>query len=281
MHGRTWRALIAGLLFMMNLSGAERIEVHGHRGARAMRPENSLAAFEYAIQVGVDVLELDLAVTKDNVLVVSHDPHMNPKFCTGPAGAKTTIREMTFDELQQWDCGSKQNPDFPHQQTIPGTRVPSLDQVLALADRGKFQFNIETKIFKDKPGLTPTPEEFSRLLASALRTHNVVERTMVQSFDFRTLHAMKRILPEVRLSALYSGMPKSFVKIAREAGAGIVSPHYSLVTEARVKEAHQAGLIVVPWTANTPRDWDKMIAAKVDAIITDDPAALIAYLKGK
>ncbi|MBL8234526.1 MAG: glycerophosphodiester phosphodiesterase [Bryobacterales bacterium] len=278
-RGRVRRILIAGLLFMMNLSAAERILVHGHRGARAVRPENTLPAFEYAISAGVDVLELDLAVTRDHVLVVSHDPHMNPKYCTGPGGAKTTIREMTFAELQRWDCGSKVNPDYPKQKAVPGTRVPSLDEVLALAPRGKFEFNIETKIFKDKPELTPSPEEFAKLVADALRKHKVVARTMVQSFDFRTLHAMKRILPEVRLSALYAGVPKDFVAIAREAGAGIVSPHYSLVTPERVRAAHEAGLVVVPWTANAPADWDRLISARVDAIITDDPAALIAHLK--
>jgi glycerophosphoryl diester phosphodiesterase len=266
---------------MMNLSGAERILVHGHRGARAVRPENTLPAFEYAIDAGADVLELDLAVTKDNILVVSHDPHMNPTYCTGPAGAKTAIREMTFAELEQWDCGSKRNPEFPKQQTVPGTRVPSLDQVLALAGRGSFHFNIETKIFRDRPELTPPPEEFASLLADALRKHNVVDRTIVQSFDFRTLHAMKKLLPQVRLAALYSGLPKNLASIAREAGAGIVSPHFRLITEANVKEAHAAGLLVVPWTANEPRQWDKLIAAKVDAIITDDPAALIAYLKSR
>ena len=246
-----------------------------------MRPENTLPAFEYAIDAGADVLELDLAVTKDNILVVSHDPHMNPNYCTGPAGAKTVIREMTFAELEQWDCGSKRNPEFPKQQTIPGTRVPSLDQVLALAGRGSFHFNIETKIFRDRPELTPPPEEFASLLADALRKHNVVDRTIVQSFDFRTLHAMKKLLPQVRLAALYSGLPKNLASIAREAGAGIVSPHFRLITEANVKEAHAAGLLVVPWTANEPRQWDKLIAAKVDAIITDDPAALIAYLKSR
>ncbi|MCS7023874.1 MAG: glycerophosphodiester phosphodiesterase [Bryobacteraceae bacterium] len=267
------------LMVMTNLGAADRILVHGHRGARAVRPENTLPAFEYAIAAGVDVLELDLAVTRDNVLVVSHDPVMNLTYCSGPEGAKRTIREMTFAELQQWDCGSKVNPEFPNQQPAPGARVPSLEQVLKLAARGRFDFNIETKIFKDRPQLTPSPEEFARLLAEALRKHSVVSRTIVQSFDYRTLHAMKKILPEVRLAALYAGPPKSFVAIAREAGAGIVSPHHLLVTAEQVEEAHAAGLQVVPWTANTERDWERLIRAKVDAIITDDPARLLAFLK--
>src|SRR3989454_12672213 len=93
---------------------AGSILVHGHRGARAMRPENTLPAFEYAIGVGVDALELDMAVTKDDVLVVSHDPRLNSTICTGP-GAPRPIRELTLSELRQWDCGAKRNPAFATQ----------------------------------------------------------------------------------------------------------------------------------------------------------------------
>jgi len=261
------------------MQAAERIEVHGHRGARALRPENTLPAFEYAIAAGVDVLELDLAVTKDNVLVVSHDPRMNAAFCEGPPNSTRIIREMTLSELHQWDCGRKKNPAFPKQVPVLGTRVPTLDDVLALAPQGKFHFNIETKISPEDPALTPSPEEFARLLADALTRHNLVDRAIVQSFDFRTLHAMKQLLPQVRLSALYSGMPRDFAKIAAEAGAGIISPQVQLVTPAAVRKAHTAGLVVVPWTANTPREWRKLIDAGVDAIITDDPAELIVFLK--
>jgi glycerophosphoryl diester phosphodiesterase len=104
---------------------------------------------------------------------------------------------------------------------------------------------------------------------------------ILQSFDFRTLHAMKTMDPSIRLSALYSGPPKDFVEIAKEAGAGIVSPEYHLVTPEQVKAAHAAGLQVVPWTSNKPEEWDQLIAANVDAIISDDPAALIAHLESK
>lgn len=270
---------LTGILAAMTLT-AQTIQVHGHRGARAMRPENTLPAFEYAIQAGADVLELDLAVTSDNVLVVSHDSSINPKLCEGP-GKPRPIHQMTLVELRQWDCGGKRNPSFPMQQTVPGTRIPTLDEVLALAPRGNFHFNIETKIDPSRPELAPPPAEFARLLAGAIEKHHLRSRVIVQSFDFRTLHEMKKLLPDVRLSALYQTGLKDFLAIARESGAGIVSPHYSLVTPSRVAEAHAAGLQIVPWTANTPSQWDKLIAAKADAIITDDPAALIAYLKEK
>jgi len=259
---------------------AGQILVHGHRGARAVRPENTLPAFEYAIGVGVDVLELDLAVTKDDQVVVSHDPVINPQICSGP-GQPRPIRTLTLAELRQWDCGGKQNPAYPKQTPVPGARIPTLDEVLALAPRGKFDFNIETKIFADRPEYTPTPEKFAQLVLDIVRKHKLESRVILQSFDFRTLHAMKALAPAIRLSALYEKGPDSFVDIGRRAGAGIVSPQVMVVTPAKVKDAHAAGLQVVAWTANTRAEWDSLIAAEVDAIISDDPAALIQYLKEK
>lgn len=255
-----------------------RIEVHGHRGARAVFPENTLPAFEHAIEAGADVLELDLAVTRDNVLVVSHDPVLNPAICRGPRPG-AAIRELTLEEVRRHDCGSLRHPDFPKQQPIPGTRIPTLDEVLALASRGSFHFNLETKSFPDKPQYTPSPDEFARLVLEVVRKRGLAPRVIVQSFDFRTLHAMKRLAPEIRLAALWSKGPRDFISIAREAGAQIVSPQHKLVTPEEVERAHQAGLKVVPWTANTPEDWDRLVAARVDGIITDDPAALIRHLK--
>ena len=270
-----------GLLLCCSMMLAAKIEVHGHRGARAMMPENSLPAFEYAIGLGVDVLELDVAVTKDDVLVVSHDPEMNASHCVGPAGSPRLIREMTYAQVRLWDCGAKANPDFPRQKAIPGTRVPSLDSVFALAKRGQFHFNVETKIFPHRPSVTPEPERFAELMLAQIRKHHLEQRVIVQSFDFRTLQAMKRLAPEVRLSALLAFEPQDFVASAREAGATIVSPLYKWVTPEKVRTAHAAGLRVVPWTANKPEDWEKLVAAGSDAIISDDPAALIEFLKAK
>ena len=268
-------------------NAAPRIQVHGHRGARALRPENSLPAFEYAMAQGVDVLEMDLAVTKDDVLVVSHDSQMNPAFCEGPAGSETLIRRMTLAELRRWDCGAKANRDFPKQQAVPGTRVPTLQEVFDLVKNkgSRVAFNIETKLSPAKPELTPTPERFVALVLEIVRKNKLTSRVILQSFDFRTLHAMKKLEPKMRLSALYpysmAAPHRTLADLARESGAGIVSPHFTTVRREEVDAAHKAGLTVVPWTANEPAVWDKLIAAGVDAIISDDPAALIAYLKGK
>jgi glycerophosphoryl diester phosphodiesterase len=273
--------LLIFLVSLMTMEAAPRILVQGHRGARAARPENTLPAFEYAIAAGADVLELDLNVTKDGVLMVAHDPRINTKICRGPGG-ETAIRKLTAEQVKQWDCGAVANPEFPKQQTVPGTRIPTLDEVLALAPRGSFEFNIEMKSDPKQPDLSPEPRRFAELTAAAIRKHKLEKRVTVQSFDFRTLKALREVAPELKQSALYAGLPKDFVEISKEAGgAEVVSPHYLLVTEEKVKQAHEAGLKVVPWTVNTAGAWDRMIADGVDAIITDDPAALIAHLKSK
>jgi glycerophosphoryl diester phosphodiesterase len=243
-----------------------------------MRPENTLPGFEYAISVGADALELDVAVTRDDVVVVSHDPKLNRSICRSPDTPRI-IRELTLAELQRWDCGGMRNRRFPEQTLAPGARVPTLDQVFDLADRGQFLFNIEVKSFPDRPALTPPPQRFAELVYQAVGRHKLEERVIVQSFDFRILHAMRRVAPEIRLGALYMGRPRLFVGIAERAEAGIVAPYHALASARQVRAAHRAGLEVVAWTANRPRDWRRLIAAQVDAIITDNPAALLAYLR--
>jgi glycerophosphoryl diester phosphodiesterase len=190
---------------------------------------------------------MDVAVTEDNVLVISHDPHLQD-------GA--LIRSLPLAALD----------------------LPTLDAVLDLAPGTPIQFNIEIKSFPDHPEYAPPPAVFSQLLLDAIRRHRLESRVIVQSFDFRILIEMRKLAPEIRLAALWEGRPRSFVEIAREAEAEIVAPEYHLVTESEVLAAHAAGLQVIPWTANHPSDWDPLIAASVDAIITDDPAALLQYL---
>ena len=255
-----------------------RIRVHGHRGARARFPENTIPAFEYAITQGVDALEMDLAVTKDDVLVVSHDPILHAPFCTGPRPS-AVIRELMLAEVRQWDCGALANPRFPMQKPLPGTPMPTLDDALQLAPLGHFRYHLEIKSFPRAPQYTPPPAQFARMVLEKIRQYHLEPRVAVLSFDFRTLVAMRKLVPEIRLSALTEADPRGFAAIAQEAGgAEIVSPHFRLVTPQKVAAAHAAGLEVVAWTANTPAAWDRLIQARVDAIVTDDPAALIAHL---
>lgn len=208
-----------------------RIQVHGHRGARARMPENSIAAFEYAISVGVDAIEMDVTLTPDRRVVISHDP------------------------------------------VADASGLPSLGDALQLAGRGKFEFNIEMKGFPEHPRYAP-PEEFARLVLDPLRP--LSGRVMIQSFDFTLLAAVKSRAPEMPLSPLIAGDRRPFEQIA--AGFEMISPEFHLATAAKVAAAHRAGLKVLVWTVNTPEDWERMIAAQVDAIITDNPAELVRRL---
>src|SRR5579864_3032212 len=221
-------ALILLITAMSSAADAKRILVHGHRGARAMRPGNTIPAFEYAIKAGVDALEMDMAVTKDNVIVISHDPVLHGPVCTGPRQS-AIIHELTLAEVRQWDCGAVQNPLFRKQQAVPGTKMPTLDEVLSLSTQGNFEYNIETKSFPDKPQYTPAPEEFVRLFLEQVRKHHLEKRVMLQSFDFRTLVAARKMAPEIRRSALTEFDKRDFAVIAKEAGeAQIISPNYNL-----------------------------------------------------
>jgi glycerophosphoryl diester phosphodiesterase len=271
--------MIAPMLAGPLLADTPRILVHGHRGARARRPENTLPAFEYAIEQGVDVLELDVAVTRDNVPVVSHDPLINVTICSGPKTG-IPIHTLTLAELQVYDCGAKQNPNFATQQPVPGTHIPKLDDVFALSKGTRVWFNVETKIFVDHPELTPGPEAFTQLILDSIRKHGIQNRVILQSFDPRTLRVMKKLDPSIPRSALFE-KKREWPEVAQEFAATIFSPEYHLVTAERVAKAHAAGQQVVPWTVNTPEDWQRLVDAKVDAIISDDPASLIAWLKQK
>lgn len=241
-----------------------------------MRPENTLPAFEYALKVGVDALELDLCVTADNVLVASHDPLINGGICRGPA-VGVPIRSLTYQKLLQYDCGSLRNPNFPHQLLVPGTRIPTLEQILRLGAPAGVWFNIETKM-REHPELAPPPEKFAAMVLDAVRRYGVAARTILQSFDYRPLRAMKKLDPKLRLAALDDIGKDDFVALARSAQADIISPRFDFVTPEKVRAAHAAGLEVVAWTANRPEDWRRLLDAQVDAIISDDPEALIAYL---
>ena len=192
-----------------------------------------------------------MAVTKDDVAVVSHDPVLK-------SGAP--IHALTRDEL-------------------PG-EIPTLDQVFELGRGNAVQFDVETKIFPGQPELTPGPEELTKLVLDSIRRLGVESRVMLLSFDPRTLRAMKRMEPSIRRSALFE-TARDWMEVAREFEATALSPEYRLVTPERVAEAHAAGLAVIPWTANQPRDWARLAEAGCDAIIADDPAALTGWLRAR
>ncbi|PKM98417.1 MAG: glycerophosphodiester phosphodiesterase [Elusimicrobia bacterium HGW-Elusimicrobia-3] len=263
--------------------------VHGHRGSRGTVPENTLPAFEAALMGGADVLEFDLGVTKDGVVVVSHEPKVTPERCLDAGGKRldkpVPLRDLTLAQLKKYDCGTLLNPKFPQQIEVPGTPMPTLDEVFELVEKSgyaaapKVEFNIETKIFPYDPDLSPSPEEFARLVTDVVKKHGMEARVIVQSFDVRTLRAVKKLAPAIRTSQLTYESLVDIVPALKSAKVDIWSPNYKWITAEAVREAQAAGIKVAPWTINTRKEWDIAIAAGVDAIITDYPAALVEHLE--
>lgn len=265
------------------------VKIHGHRGSRGTRPENTLASFSEALRVGADVLELDMAVTKDEAIVVSHSLAIPPALCLEPGGGKlsaaTPIRSLSLAQVKSYDCGSLPNPSFPEQLRFPGERIPTLEEVFELVERSTFpaaaavEFSIETKIIPGLPHQSPGPERFVDLVAVLLEKHSLVSRTIVQSFDDRTLRAMKKRLPKVRTALLTGENHFDFVAAARGLGADILSPDSRWITRTDVIALHRAGVQVHPWTVDEDEGWARMLELGVDGIITDYPQRLSDYLK--
>lgn len=288
---RTYIKLVVSLLFV-SLQSFAAIEVQGHRGARSVRSENTLAAFKYALQVGVDTLELDLAVTKDNILVVSHDPILSSSICRTNSGKSLTeekvIHHLTYSELQNYNCASVVNPRFPKQKIIGKQKIPRLEEVFDLVKNSKHpvakkvQFNIETKLSPGFSTNTPSPKKFSQLVVDMVEKYGWEKRVIIQSFDHRTLQQVKKINKKIRTAALIEGTYiLNWVEMAQAIPADIVSPNLYWITKTAIKDLHKHNIKVIPWTANTKKEWDRLIALGVDGIISDDPEALIQYLKKK
>ena len=278
--------IVAIALLLAVTAPAHAFDLQGHRGARGLAPENTLAAFETALRIGVTTLELDLAMTKDGVLVVSHDRRLNPDHTRGPDGAFLAregppIRSLTFAEVQQYDVGrlkpgSEYAKSFPEQRPVDGARIPALTELFEMVKRvgaDHVRFNIETKITPTSAAETPDPETFAAAVAKAIRDAGLTKRASVQSFDWRTLAALKRIAPEIQLVCLTAealtfdtvqrGRPgpspwlagldiDNFRSVAAIAAryCSVWSPHYRNVTPEEIATAHRLWMAVIPWTVN-------------------------------
>jgi glycerophosphoryl diester phosphodiesterase len=270
-------------------AGERPVAVHGHRGARAVLPENTWPAFEHAIEVGADILELDVVVTKDDALIITHNPEVDPALCVGPGGEAleegVAVRERYLAELKQLDCGATANPRFPDQRPVPGTAMPTLDELFAavaaseLPGAATVRFNVEAKIVPGLPELAPTPQAFAALLVDCFRRYGVTERVILQSFDYRVLAAARAIEPALTVAFLNDWDHPDLAAIGPHLGVDIYAPNHLWITAEDVQALHAAGLEVHPWTVNEPEHWERLIEMGVDGIITDDPAVLIRYLE--
>jgi glycerophosphoryl diester phosphodiesterase len=290
------------------LPDAAAFDLQGHRGARGLRPENTFAAFSFALATGVTTLETDLAVTKDGVLVISHDPYLNPDLVRTPDGkwldAKgPPIRTLTLAELRRYDVG-RVNPasayarQFPEQKPEDGERFPTLAELFALVKVASrpVRFNLETKVAPDGSFATVEPKEFAALVVKAIRDAGLAGETTIQSFDWRTLVEAKKLAPEIGTVCLTMETPNndtvrrgatqpspwlagldlatvggSLPKLVRAAGCGTWSPLWRNVDAGSIAEAHALGLAVLPWTVNDPQEMARLIDFGVDGLITDYP----------
>ena len=297
-------------------TGPLRFDLQGHRGARGHAPENTLSGFLKALTMGVDTLELDLALTRDNVLVVTHDLRINQDIARWPDGewlneAGPAVRSLTLEEVKQFDVG-RLNPEsryarmFPEQEPVDGERIPTLKEVvdLARAINRNVRFNIEIKINPTRPEETADATTFARAVVDFLRTEKLGDVATVQSFDYSTLVEIRKLDRHTAMSCLSiqranfdnikAGQPGpspwtagydidelggSLPALAKKIGCSVWSPHWRDIDVARIKAAHAAGLRVVPWTVNKPEDIAEVLAMPVDGLITDYPDRARAEMK--
>jgi glycerophosphoryl diester phosphodiesterase len=313
------RALPCGLSMLFTLFFATpclSFDLQGHRGARGLMPENTLPAFRKALALGVSTIETDLAVTRDGILVLSHNPALNPDITRGPDGQWLVNRgpaifTLTLDELESYDIG-RINPatayarQFNSQTPIDGTRFPTLDELFDLvraADRSP-RLNIEIKTSPLRPQDTPDPEPFAQLVVASVRASGLADRVTVQSFDWRALMITKQLDPTVVTSCLTSqslsmdtvsssggvvspwlaGLdPRrysySVPRLAKAADCRIWSPDFKDLTAENVAEAHALGLKVLPWTVDSISDIQRVIALHADGLITDYPDRALPVIR--
>jgi glycerophosphoryl diester phosphodiesterase len=293
-------------------------DIEAHRGGRALFPENTLPSFANALSMGVNTLELDIGVTKDGAIVVSHERKLNSDLARTADGAYVAPSDIPFvqlslAEVRTYDVGqirpgSRYAAQFPDQHAVPGTPIPTLTEVFDLVRKSgdrRVRLNIETKIDPHYPAESPDPERFVTLLLDLLRAQEFSDRVTIQSFDWRTLQLVQKLSPSIptvyltlqqglgatisldKASAWTAGFNPgeyghSLPRAIKAAGGAIWSPYFGDVDPDLVAESHRLGLAVVVWTVNTTTDMARMIDMGVDGIISDRPDLLrkIAGEKG-
>jgi glycerophosphoryl diester phosphodiesterase len=255
------------------------IIIHGHRGSRGTHPENTLPSFQEARDVGAAFVELDVHLSKDGHVVVFHDFEISGKLCRDASGepvrGKIPLGELTLQEIQSFECGSSRLPAFPFQQSCPGVRIPTLEEVILwkLQEAPRMSLNVEIKReHEDKP-YRPSAEKLAESVVALLDQYQLSSSTLVQSFDFDVVRAARRLDPGLRLSCLFEE-DADFARITTEMGAQVVAPFHRLLNEAHAEACLEAGLEILPWTVNDPDDWERLIDLGVRSLITDYPRKL-------
>lgn len=261
----------------------------GHRGCRGLMPENTIPAMLHALQLGITTLEMDVVVTKDKKVMLSHEPFLNHEITTRPDGSfvnekeerSLNIYQMTYEETQQYDVGLKLHPRFPQQKKIAAHKpllsdvIDSVRNYMTMAKRPFPYFNIETKSLPPTDGIFhPKPDEFVELLMEVIKEKELEEFVLIQSFDFRTLHYLHQKYPNIKTAMLIEDFDKRGIEkqiTALGFQPTIYSPHYSLVNEELIKYCHERKIKIIPWTVNTKEEIERLKKIGVDGIISDYP----------
>jgi len=266
-----------------------QFDTQGHRGCRGLMPENTIPAMINALDLGVTTLEMDAVITKDNKVVMSHEPFFNHEITSKPDGSYVTESEekslniflMTYDEVKKYDVGIKPHPRFPKQKKMNVVKpllsdlLDSVQNYVAIHKRPLPYFNIETKATPATDNVYhPEPAKFVETLMSVIKEKRIQEMVIIQSFDLRTLQYLHDKYPSVKTAMLIEDYDKRGLKDQLKALGflpTIYSPEYSLVTEDLVKSCHGQKIKVIPWTVNDKVTMDKLKALGVDGIISDYP----------
>jgi glycerophosphoryl diester phosphodiesterase len=301
-----WRrmgtALVALAAAAATASSAHAFDLQGHRGARGLAPENTLAAFRTAMAIGVDTLELDVHLSADGIPMVTHDPALNRDITRTEQGewlpgAGPLVKTLTADQLRTRYRVDRARPDsnvaknFPEQRPSEGERMPTLQQVLALLRTpGAEALRANIEMNPRNPDDTPPPEAVVRAVLDVIRAAEAERRITIQGFDWRVQQLVQKLAPEIPTAYLSTQRPNSdnindgawtagldikthgtLPKLVKAAGGAIWSPNHNDLTQPLVAEAQQLGLQVIPWTVNNPADMARLIDWGVDGLITDYP----------
>ena len=274
-------------LSLSQFAYAQSLDIQGHRGARGLLPENTIPAFIRAIDEGVQTLELDVVITKDKKVLVSHEPYMSSSICSKPDGSGISseesnalnIYQMTYEQIKSYDCGSKGNPRLPKQEKMAVSKpllINLISQVEAYLKKNglsKVAYNIELKSSpKGDNVYHPGVEEFSTIVYDLLAASLPMDRFNIQSFDFRILKYWHTTYPKVRLAALIEN-GKGVEANLRDLGftPNIYSPYHILLNKEMISFCQQKNMKVIPWTVNERSAMERLVEMGVDGIITDFP----------
>jgi glycerophosphoryl diester phosphodiesterase len=270
-----------------------KFDVQGHRGCRGLKPENTISAFLTALDSGVTTLEMDVVITRDRQVVISHEPWMSSEICLDPEGnpiakkdsIKNSIYAMTYEQVRKWDCGSKGNERFPEQEKMRAYKPLLRDAIVAIENHiknhTKYEVDYNIEIKSDPKGdnkFHPKPEEYSQMVYDLVSQYLPLNRVVIQSFDFRVLKHWHKQYPDIRLAVLIENK-KSLNTNLKDLGfvPSIYSPYSKLVTPEMVKRCGELRTRLIPWTVNDEREMLSLKGMGVDGFITDYPDRAAKY----